>query len=272
MNALEANRYSEAWRRFGESVPRPRAIVVVSAHWVAPFTAVTAMPAPRTIHDFFGFPEPLFEVQYPAPGDPELAAELVELVRPTRVGLDRDMWGIDHGSWSVLVHAFPQADIPVLQLTIDSRRDFSEHLELAARLAPLRERGVLIVGSGNVVHNLRALRWGEPELGFDWAKRFNEATRTMLFERPGDVPSLIEHPDYARAVPTTEHFIPLLYLAGLAAGSGSKPEVLVEGYAMGSLSMDSYMIDAHCPTDESSEQPSAPLPHPSILPPEETNV
>ena len=133
MNALESNRYSEAWRRFGASVPRPRAIVVVSAHWMVPFTAVTAMPWPRTIHDFFGFPEALFEVQYPAPGDPELAAELREIARPTRVGLDRDMWGIDHGTWSVLVHAFPQADIPVLQLAIDSRTDFEHHVELGAR-------------------------------------------------------------------------------------------------------------------------------------------
>lgn len=272
MNALESNRYSDAWRRFGEHVPRPRAIVVVSAHWVVPFTAVTAMPWPRTIHDFFGFPEALFEVQYPAPGDPELAAELREIARPTRVGLDRDMWGIDHGTWSVLVHAFPEADIPVLQLAIDSRPELEHHVELGARLAPLRERGVLFIGSGNVVHNLRALAWSQPELGFDWARRFNEAARQLLLERPADAASLREHPDYARAVPTTEHFIPLLYLAGLCASAGRAPEVLVEGYAMGSLSMDAYTLDADCPKGAGDEPPAATVPDPSIVPPEETNL
>ena len=272
MNALEANRYTAAWRTFGQSVPKPRAILVVSAHWYINATAVTAMSRPPTIHDFYGFPKPLFEVDYPAPGSPELAEEIVEIVKPTHVGLDQDSWGIDHGTWSVLVHAFPDADVPVVQLSIHALRDFDWHFELGARLAPLRERGVLVAGSGNVVHNLRALDWSEPELGFDWTLRFDEAARAALTENPGEVPSLRSHRDYARSAPTAEHFIPLLYIAGLASAARRPLDVLVDGYAFGSLSMAAYTLDARCPTDRDDPRPSAGLPDPSVTPAEDANV
>lgn len=271
MNALEQNRYSNAWATFGRTIPKPRAILVVSARWYVQVTAVTAMARPRTIHDFYGFPQELFEVQYPAPGSPELAEEVADVVKPTRVGLDRDGWGIDHGTWSVLVHAFPRADVPVVQLSIHTLRDFDSHLELGARLAPLRERGVLIVGSGNIVHNLRALNWSQPDAGFDWTRRFDDATRAILTETPSDAPALKSHADYARSSPTPDHFIPMLYIAGLASAASRPLEVLVDGYAFGSLSMASYMLDAKCPTT-SDTRPSAGLPDPAHVAPEDANV
>jgi 4,5-DOPA dioxygenase extradiol len=272
MNALETNRYTAAWRSFGRSIPRPRAILVVSAHWYVSTTAVTAMSRPRTIHDFYGFPKRLFEVEYPAPGSPELAAEIADIAKPTHVGLDQDSWGIDHGTWSVLVHAFPEADVPVVQLSMHTLRDFDAHFELGARLAPLRERGVLVVGSGNVVHNLRALRWAEPELAFDWARRFDDAARTTLTARPSDAPALSDHPDYAISAPTPEHFLPLLYIAGLATAANRPLEALVDGYAFGSLSMASYTLDAKCTADGADARPSAGLPDPAVVPPEDANI
>ncbi|HYU95637.1 MAG TPA: 4,5-DOPA dioxygenase extradiol [Sphingomicrobium sp.] len=246
-NALERNGFTDAWRSLGEKLPRPRALLVISAHWFFGATALTAMPWPRTIHDFYGFPQELFDFDYPAPGDPRLAEEVAEIVKPRWVGLDVDQWGLDHGTWSVLAHLYPGADVPVVQLSINALRPLDYHLDLASRLAPLREHGVMILGSGNVVHNLGRVQWDRPDAAFDWARRFDDAVVDQLANDPGGILKVSEHPDYAMAVPTPDHFIPLLYPAGLAAAGEGAAEPLVRGYAMGSISMTCYGVGADVP-------------------------
>jgi 4,5-DOPA dioxygenase extradiol len=270
MNALEVNRYTTAWKAFGDAVPRPRAILVVSAHWYINATAVTAMPRPRTIHDFYGFPPELFEVQYPAPGLPALATEISDIVKPTWVGADQDSWGIDHGTWSVLVHAFPDASIPVVQLSINADKPLDYHLQLGAQLAPLRDQGVLIVASGNVVHNLGGMNWKLADDGYDWAQRFDEDAKTRMLTSPTEFATLDAHRDFRAAVPTPDHFIPALYLAGLAgATDAADTEVLVDGYAYGSLSMTAYTLGLSCAQAVGGGGSSQP---PADLPPDGSNI
>lgn len=241
MNTLERNGFTQAWRDLGRKLPKPRAILVISAHWFIGSTAVTAMAHPRTIHDFYGFPQPLFDFEYPAPGSPELAQEVADAVKPDWAGLDRDQWGLDHGTWSVLAHLFPDADVPVVQLSINALKPLDYHLALAARLSQLRDCGVLILSSGNVVHNLREIEWNKPTEGAAWARRFDEAAIMQMHDDPGAILKLVEHPDFKRAVPTPDHFVPLLYTAGIAAIEG-RSQPLIKGYSLGSLSMTSYNI------------------------------
>jgi 4,5-DOPA dioxygenase extradiol len=226
------------------------------------------MPRPRTIHDFYGFPPELFEFDYPAPGAPDVAQEIVEAVKPTWCGLDRDQWGLDHGTWSVLANLYPQADVPVVQLSINALKPLDYHVELGAKLKSLREAGVLVVGSGNVVHNLGLVQWKRPDFAFDWAERFDEAVVEQVGEDPGAILRTATHPDYEMAVPTPDHFIPLLYVAGLAAASGERLEPLVRGYAMGSLSMTCYGLgaDIQCRNEEGAAS------LPDGVPPDQTNV
>lgn len=244
MNAIEDNRYTRAWHTFGTAVDAmgPRAVLAVSAHWYVNTTMVTAMPQPRTIHDFYGFPDELFAVEYPAPGDPGLAREIADLLAPLPVGLDADGWGLDHGTWVVLVHALPNATVPVLQLSVNAAKPFEHHFELGAALAPMRERGVVVVASGNVVHNLGRIDWAHPEAAYDWTRRFDDAVTAVMVDDPAELVGMASHPDYRLAAPTPDHFIPLLYLAGLAAAAGTTAGVLVDGCAMGSLSMASYTV------------------------------
>jgi len=236
MNTLDRNQYTEAWRRLGNSISKPKAILCVSAHWYTEGTAVTAMREPKTIHDFYGFPQTLFDVRYPAPGDPQLASRVRDLLEPVEVRLD-ESWGLDHGTWSVLKHAYPGAEIPVVQLSIDGTQPLQFHYEIGERLAPLRDEGVLVAGSGNVVHNLRLMKraGGAP---FDWAVRFNEKTREALAS--GDHRALVDFERFGEdarlSVPTPEHYLPLLYVAALQR-EDEEMSFAVDGYELGSLSM-----------------------------------
>jgi 4,5-DOPA dioxygenase extradiol len=238
MNALAHNTWTEAWTTVGTSVPRPKAILAISAHWYLPATLVTAMAIPRTIHDFGGFPRELYQVTYPAPGQPELASRVQTLLAPISVGSDQQ-WGLDHGTWSVLCHVFPQADIPVVQLSIDETQPTAFHYEVGKRLAPLRDEGVLVIGSGNLVHNLHAYAWGHHKVEpFDWAVRFEHRVRELLLA--GQAELLINYEALGReamlSVPTSEHYLPLLYILALRR-EGEPVSFPVEGVDGGSVSM-----------------------------------
>lgn len=238
MNAILETPYTSLWREIGRETPKPKAVLCISAHWyLQGSTALTINTAPRTIHDFGGFPPELYAVRYPAPGDPGLARRVQQLLRPLDAALD-ESWGLDHGTWSVLLHTYPQADVPVVQLSIDASQPPQFHYDIGRRLAPLRDEGVLIAGSGNVVHNLRALRWNEPQARYAWAERFEDRARQLLLG--GEHAPLIAYPSLGEeamlSIPTPDHYLPLLYTLG-AAGPDAAIDFPVEGVELGSISM-----------------------------------
>jgi len=238
MNAVLENEYTRAWQEIGRSIKRPSAVLCVSAHWFVPETGVTISTSPRTIHDFGGFPNELYEVNYPAPGDPALARRVQKLLAPVPVILD-ERWGLDHGAWSVLRHVYPAADIPIVQLSIDETQPASFHYEVGKRLAGLRDEGVLIVGSGNIVHNLRAFGWGRQYVEpYDWAVRFEDEARGIL--TAGDYKPLIQYEQLGKdarlAIPTPDHYLPLLYVVATAQ-KDDRVTFPVQGIDGGSISM-----------------------------------
>ena len=245
MNAIEENQFVQGFRKVSSEIEWPRAILCISAHWETRGTYVTAMDHPRTIHDFGGFPQELFEVQYPAPGSPELAVETRDMVKSTQVGMD-DQWGLDHGAWSVIKHMYPDADIPVVQMSLDYTKNAKFHYELARELSALREKGVLIVGSGNMVHNLRRVAWdrlNDEEYGFDWALEANEKMKSYIMS--GNHPPLINYTSqgrsFALSIPTPEHYLPLLYALALQE-KNEEVSLFNDKAIAGSLSMTSVRI------------------------------
>ena len=238
MNAISKNHYTDGWVSIGKTIPRPKGVLVVSAHWYVPVCAVTASLAPRTIHDFGGFPQELYQVKYAAPGSPDLARRVKDLLSPVSVELDESR-GFDHGTWSVLRHVFPGADIPIVQLSIDETQPPHFHYEIGRRLSSLREEGVLVIGSGNIVHNLSAYAWGNPGIHpFDWALRFEKNMRELLLK--GDDAKLIAYESLGRdamlSVPTPDHYLPLLYIIALCT-EDEKVSFPIEGVDGGSVSM-----------------------------------
>ncbi len=243
MNALRSNAFTAGWASIGAAVPRPKAVLSLSAHWYVRATAVTAMRRPPTIHDFGGFPERLYEFQYPAPGDSTLASRVRDLLAPVPVTLDQQ-WGLDHGTWSVLAHVIPRADIPVVQLSIDATQAAEFHYEIGKRLVPLRDEEVLVIGSGNLVHNLSAYMWREPDREpYDWALRFEQRVRQLLVS--GDHASLFAYETLGSeamlSCPTPDHYLPLLYVVGLRR-DGEPVSFPVEGFDGGSMSMLAVQI------------------------------
>lgn len=243
MNALQSNDWTAGWATVGKDIRRPQAILCISAHWYLPATRVTAMERPRTIHDFGGFPRALYEVNYPAPGAPQLAHRVQELLASLSVGLDHQ-WGLDHGAWSVLCHVFPEADIPVVQLSIDETQPAAFHYEVGKRLSPLRDENVLVIGSGNLVHNLHTYAWGRREVEpYDWAVRFETEARELLLA--GDDAPLVNYEALGRdarlAAPTPDHYLPLLYVMALRR-EGDEASFPIAGFDGGSISMLSVQI------------------------------
>ena len=245
MNAIDENEFVTEWKNTAKTLSRPNAILCISAHWETKGTFVTAMEHPRTIHDFGGFPQELFDVQYPAPGNAELARETKAIIRKTEIGLD-ERWGLDHGCWSVLTRMYPAADVPVVQLSLDYSQPAHYHYDLAKELSPLRRKGVLIIGSGNIVHNLRLVAWdkmNEPGFGYDWAIEANEKMKKFILS--GDHQSLINYQDQGKAfnlaIPTPEHFLPLLYTLALKEGN-EEIQLFNDKPIMGSLSMTCVKI------------------------------
>jgi 4,5-DOPA dioxygenase extradiol len=245
MNAIEDNEFVHGWIEAGNSVPKPRAILCISAHWETRGTNVTAMEKPPTIHDFGGFPKALFDVQYPAPGSPELARETKSIIKKTEVGLD-EKWGLDHGCWSVVKHLYPKADIPIVQLSLDYYQTPQYHYALAKELSPLRTQGVLIIGSGNIVHNLAKVAWDKlnsDDYGYDWAREAKEKMKKFILN--GDHKSLIDYESQGKAfnlsIPTPEHFLPLLYVLALKEESETVT-LFNDKLVAGSLAMTSVKI------------------------------
>jgi len=241
MNALQQNEFSQEWRNTGKSLPTPKAILCISAHWETKGTFVTAMPKPKTIHDFGGFPRALHEYQYPAPGSPELAGEVKEIVKKVSVQLDHN-WGLDHGSWSVITHLYPEANIPVIQMSMDYTKDPLWHYELAKELSVLRQKGVLIIGSGNIVHNLYKADWNTPG-GFDWANEANEKLKKLILENnhSGLVNYHLLGKEVQLAIPSPEHYIPLLYVLGLKQNKDA-PMLFNDKTELGAISMTSVKL------------------------------
>ena len=246
MNAIEENEFVTGFRNIGKTIPKPNAILCISAHWETRGTFVTAMETPKTIHDFGGFPQALFEVQYPAPGSPELARETKNIIKKTEIGLD-EKWGLDHGAWSVIKHLYPMADVPVIQMSLDHYQTPQFHYELAKELSPLRKKGVLIIGSGNMVHNLGMVAWdklSDDEYGYDWAIEANEKMKNFILTNNHQ--QLINYKSHGKAielaVPTPEHFLPLLYALALKE-ENEKVSIFNDKAVAGSLTMTSVKID-----------------------------
>jgi 4,5-DOPA dioxygenase extradiol len=242
INAIEKNEFSDKWSSLGETLPKPKSIVCISAHWETNGTEVTAMPQPKTIHDFGGFPKALYEVQYPAPGNPELANEIIRNVSKVKITPDMN-WGLDHGCWSVIRCMYPLADIPIVQLSLDRDQPASYHYQLAKELQFLREKGVMIIGSGNMVHNLRRVEW-QNEGEAEWAQLVNDTLKKLILNDEHD--ALIDYQKLGKevqmAIPTPEHYLPLLYILALK----QKEEIITffnDKLIMGSLSMTSLMIE-----------------------------